>query len=85
MGEGEAGSFDVGLPPVDPKLRIPGEEPDADTDDEDMEDLDESGSTRSKPKIPSKDDVQREYALEVGGVVELLTPLSETVHKSQII
>lgn len=68
-GEGEAGSFDVGLPPLDPKLRIPGEEPDADTEDDDLEDVDESGSTRSKPKVPSKGDVQREYALEVGGVV----------------
>ena len=68
-GEGEAQSFDVGLPPLDPKLRIPGEEPDADTEDDDLEDVDESGSTRSKPKVPSRGDVQREYALEVGGVV----------------
>ena len=68
-GEGTAVSFDVGLPPLDPKLRIPGEEPDAETEDDEDEDIEDSGSTRSKPKVPSKDDVQREYALEVGGVV----------------
>jgi len=70
MTKGEASSFSIGLPELDPKEACrPGEDqPDADTDQDIEEDVDEGdgASTRSKGRIPNKNEVQKEHALEAG-------------------
>ena len=66
FGEGEAVSMDLGLPDHVATARSPGEEPAEETDQElSDEDLGDGGSSRGK-KAPSKADVEREVALEVG-------------------
>lgn len=66
FGEGEANEMEFGLSPCDPSAAARGEEePElVETDQEDDEDPgDDAGSTRSR-RVPSKDEVQREHALE---------------------
>ena len=67
IGEGDAGdSIELGLPAPDRSTVVnsPGEVPDEDTDQEVSEDDGSGSSTRHK--VPSKTDVEREHALDVG-------------------
>lgn len=68
-GEGEAVSFDVGIPAPDPCLRIPGEESCAPETDEEIEDeADDANSIRTRQRVPSKQEVEKEHALEASWV-----------------
>ena len=72
VGEGDAGdSIDLGLPAPDRNAVVnsPGEEPDEDTDEDVSED---DGSGSSRHKVPSKNDVEREHALEVGLMIHFM-------------
>ena len=71
-GSGDAVDFDLGLPAPDPNAgsRSPGEDPAADETDQDISDDDEDGDARSarSRKVPDKEGVEREAALEDGVV-----------------
>ena len=67
FGEGQATSFDLGLPTQDP-VAAAGEikmQPEQDTDQEVEDDGESEGSSKVVP-LPGKLDVQKEHALEVG-------------------
>ena len=64
-GEGQAESFDLGLPATDPCAAARGEdEPEpVETDQEVDDDMDDNSSSR---RVPPKSEVQKEHALEAG-------------------
>ena len=70
MARGDASSFSLGLPEPDPKeaSRSGEDQPEADTDQDTDEDVDDGdgASTRSKGRIPNRNEVQKEHALEAG-------------------
>ena len=63
-GEGIADGFDLGLAPIETTAHEPGDDPEEVTDLEDEED--DSASSKAKLKVPSKNDVEQEHALEAG-------------------
>ncbi|CAL1137069.1 unnamed protein product [Cladocopium goreaui] len=66
-GEGQAASFDLGLPATDPCAAARGEdEPEpVDTDHEVDDDMDDGTSSRmSRTRVPPRSEVQKEHALE---------------------
>lgn len=68
-GEGQAASFDLGLPATDPCAAARGEdEPEpVDTDHEVDDDMDDGTSSRmSRTRVPPRSEVQKEHALEAG-------------------
>ena len=62
-GEGQATSFDMGLPAISQTCHSPGAEPE-DSSDQELEEEEDGSSV--KTRIPRKGEVEQEHALEAG-------------------
>ena len=64
-GEGQATSFDMGLPAISQTCHSPGAEPD-DSSDQELQDEEDGSSV--KTRIPRASEVDQEHALEAGTI-----------------
>ena len=81
MAEGQASSFDLGLPPLDGPTAEPGEE-DTDQDLDDDDGAHDGASVRTRERVPAKSEVQRESALEAWIVSFFAALLSLSAQKN---
>ena len=65
-GEGAADSFELGLAPAESTARDAGDEPEEVTDMELDDDGEDNASSRSKIRVPGKQDLEEEHTLEAG-------------------